>query len=179
MAARLKFECMLRSAVLPPTTSPMPVCTIVATVPVSTAAVKNTDPWTSGAHDDNRAVGSADTCGSSMEACATSLPGLCWDDCQRACRGNRRNGQYENLSHDNLTIYTLEENRTCLTRTAERIPSQRSELFWRRRGKRQSLSTNSACRIVIFYLPQYDGIRWLPATGRGHRRGHATRLSWI
>ena len=137
MTARLIFEYRLRSAVLPATPCPMPMCTIVATVPVSTAAVENADPWTGGAYDDDRAVGSADARGSSMEACATSLPGFGWDDCQRACRGNRRNGQYENLSHDNLTVYTLEGNRTCLTRTAESIPSQGSEFFWRRRGKRQ------------------------------------------
>lgn len=115
----------------------MPVCTIVATVPVSTAAVENADPWTGGAYDDDRAVGSADTRGSSMEACATSLPGFGWDDCQRACRGNRRNGQYKNL----LMITSQSERSRRIERALHARPRafRRNDLnfFWRRRVKRQ------------------------------------------
>jgi hypothetical protein len=82
----------------------MPMRSVVATVLVSTAAVENADPWPSWAYDDDWTDGSADARGASMKACPTSLPGFGWDDRQRACRGKRRNGEYENLSHGNLTV---------------------------------------------------------------------------
>ena len=154
MTARLIFEYRLRSAVLPATPCPMPVCTIVATVPVSTAAVENADPWTGGAYDDDRAVGSADTRGSSMEACATSLPGFGWDDCQRACRGNRRNGQYKNL----LMITSQSERSRRIERALHARPRafRRNDLnfFGVATSNASSQSTNSACRVFFFDLQQ-------------------------